>query len=161
MVGVVRSGRRHASDLAEQLGVARRRGDSGAPGSGRASRADRSRARPGRRSTGSSSRGAHGRTSRRSRSRGLGCDYETGGWFNHVRLGWNYRWTDVQAAIGIGHSRTRPDPGAPECGGRPVPTELLAEVGGVSTLRADDAEPPALAGSSTSSRSTLGSTATA
>ena len=34
--------------------------------------------------------------------RNQGRDYETGGWFNHVRLGWNYRWTDVQAAIGIG-----------------------------------------------------------
>jgi perosamine synthetase len=26
---------------------------------------------------------------------------EGGGWFHHVRLGLNYRWTDVQAAIGI------------------------------------------------------------
>jgi perosamine synthetase len=25
-----------------------------------------------------------------------------GGWFHHVRLGLNYRWTDVQAAIGLG-----------------------------------------------------------
>jgi len=33
--------------------------------------------------------------------RNQGRDYETGGWFNHVRLGYNYRWTDVQAAIGI------------------------------------------------------------
>ena len=31
-----------------------------------------------------------------------GRDYEGGAWFHHVRLGWNYRWTDVQAAIGIG-----------------------------------------------------------
>jgi perosamine synthetase len=34
--------------------------------------------------------------------RNQGRDYAGGGWFNHVRLGWNYRWTDVQAAIGIG-----------------------------------------------------------
>src|SRR3954453_1700631 len=33
--------------------------------------------------------------------RNQGRDYESGGWFNHVRLGFNYRWTDVQAAIGI------------------------------------------------------------
>jgi perosamine synthetase len=33
--------------------------------------------------------------------RNQGRDYEGGAWFNHVRLGWNYRWTDVQAAIGI------------------------------------------------------------
>src|SRR5207244_13207741 len=24
-----------------------------------------------------------------------------GGWFHHVRLGMNYRWTDIQAAIGL------------------------------------------------------------
>jgi perosamine synthetase len=34
--------------------------------------------------------------------RNQGRDYEGGGWFHHVRVGWNYRWTDVQAAIGIG-----------------------------------------------------------
>jgi perosamine synthetase len=33
--------------------------------------------------------------------RNQGRDYEGGAWFNHVRLGFNYRWTDVQAAIGI------------------------------------------------------------
>ena len=34
--------------------------------------------------------------------RNQGRDYEGGAWFHHVRLGLNYRWTDVQAAIGIG-----------------------------------------------------------
>jgi dTDP-4-amino-4,6-dideoxygalactose transaminase len=34
--------------------------------------------------------------------RNQGRDYEGGAWFRHVRLGFNYRWTDVQAAIGIG-----------------------------------------------------------
>ncbi len=34
--------------------------------------------------------------------RNQGRSYEAGSsWFNHVRLGFNYRWTDVQAAIGI------------------------------------------------------------
>ncbi len=33
--------------------------------------------------------------------RNQGRDYEGGAWFRHVRLGFNYRWTDVQAAIGI------------------------------------------------------------
>ena len=33
--------------------------------------------------------------------RNQGRDYEGGGWFHHVRVGFNYRWTDVQAAIGI------------------------------------------------------------
>jgi perosamine synthetase len=34
--------------------------------------------------------------------RNQGRDYAGGAWFHHVRLGFNYRWTDVQAAIGIG-----------------------------------------------------------
>jgi perosamine synthetase len=34
--------------------------------------------------------------------RNQGRDYEGGAWFHHARLGFNYRWTDVQAAIGIG-----------------------------------------------------------
>jgi perosamine synthetase len=34
--------------------------------------------------------------------RNQGRDYQGGAWFHHVRLGFNYRWTDVQAAIGIG-----------------------------------------------------------
>jgi dTDP-4-amino-4,6-dideoxygalactose transaminase len=34
--------------------------------------------------------------------RNQGRDYAGGAWFHHVRLGYNYRWTDVQAAIGIG-----------------------------------------------------------
>jgi perosamine synthetase len=34
--------------------------------------------------------------------RNQGRSYEGGAWFHHVRLGLNYRWTDVQAAIGIG-----------------------------------------------------------
>jgi perosamine synthetase len=34
--------------------------------------------------------------------RNQGRSYEAGSsWFNHVRLGFNYRWTDVQAAMGI------------------------------------------------------------
>jgi perosamine synthetase len=33
--------------------------------------------------------------------RNQGRDYEGGAWFHHVRLGFDYRWTDVQAAIGI------------------------------------------------------------
>ena len=34
--------------------------------------------------------------------RNQGRDYAGGAWFHHVRVGFNYRWTDVQAAIGIG-----------------------------------------------------------
>jgi perosamine synthetase len=34
--------------------------------------------------------------------RNHGRSYDSGGWFNHVRLGFNYRWTDLQAAVGVG-----------------------------------------------------------
>jgi dTDP-4-amino-4,6-dideoxygalactose transaminase len=34
--------------------------------------------------------------------RNQGRSYDGGPWFDHVRLGLNYRWTDVQAAIGLG-----------------------------------------------------------
>ena len=33
--------------------------------------------------------------------RNQGRSYDGGGWFNHVRLGMNYRWTDIQAALGL------------------------------------------------------------
>ncbi len=33
--------------------------------------------------------------------RNQGRSYGDGRWFHHVRVGFNYRWTDVQAAIGI------------------------------------------------------------
>ena len=33
--------------------------------------------------------------------RNQGRQYAGGGWFDHVRLGFNYRWTDIQAAVGI------------------------------------------------------------
>jgi perosamine synthetase len=33
--------------------------------------------------------------------RNQGRSYDGGGWFHHVRLGMNYRWTDIQAAIGL------------------------------------------------------------
>jgi dTDP-4-amino-4,6-dideoxygalactose transaminase len=33
--------------------------------------------------------------------RNQGRSYDGGGWFNHVRLGLNYRWTDLQAALGL------------------------------------------------------------
>jgi perosamine synthetase len=72
--------------------------------------------------------------------RNQGRDYEGGAWFHHVRLGFNYRWTDVQAAIGIGQLEKldrllslRAE--AAERYGR-----LLADVDGVEILCADDAD---------------------
>jgi perosamine synthetase len=72
--------------------------------------------------------------------RNQGRDYETGGWFNHVRLGFNYRWTDVQAAIGLGQleklDRILELRGAAAA----RYAALLAGVDGVRTLHADDAD---------------------
>jgi perosamine synthetase len=72
--------------------------------------------------------------------RNQGRSYDGGGWFNHVRLGYNYRWTDLQAAVGIGQLekldlllelRAR---AAARYG------DLLRDVDGVELAPADDAE---------------------
>ena len=73
------------------------------------------------------------------RNQGRSYD-DSGGWFHHVRVGLNYRWTDLQAAIGIaqlekldrilelrGAAARRYD-------------ELLAGVDGIETPTPDDAE---------------------
>jgi perosamine synthetase len=61
-------------------------------------------------------------------------------WFHHVRLGFNYRITDVQAALGIGQLEKldRLLAMRSEVAGRY--TELLAGVEGVETPHPDDAE---------------------
>ena len=73
--------------------------------------------------------------------RNQGRSYETGAaWFNHVRLGLNYRWTDVQAAIGLGQleklDRILELRGEAAARYR----ELLAGVDGVESPEPDDAE---------------------
>jgi perosamine synthetase len=73
--------------------------------------------------------------------RNQGRSYETGAaWFNHVRLGLNYRWTDVQAAIGLGQleklDRILELRGEAAARYR----ELLAGVDGVEPPEPDDAE---------------------
>ena len=72
--------------------------------------------------------------------RNQGRDYEDGAWFHHVRLGFNYRWTDVQAAIGLAQLEKldrilelRTDAAARY-------GELLADVEGVEPPAADDAD---------------------
>jgi dTDP-4-amino-4,6-dideoxygalactose transaminase len=72
--------------------------------------------------------------------RNQGRDYETGGWFNHVRLGFNYRWTDVQAAIGIGQLEKLDRILELRRAAAARYGDLLADVDGVRTLREDDAE---------------------
>ena len=62
-------------------------------------------------------------------------------WFHHVRLGWNYRWTDVQAAIGIGAAReARPDAGAAGRGGRALRASCSRASTASSRCCADDAD---------------------
>jgi perosamine synthetase len=73
--------------------------------------------------------------------RNQGRSYDGGGgWFHHVRLGLNYRWTDVQAAIGLGQLEKldrilelRGDAAARY-------GELLADLDGVEPPAPDDAE---------------------
>jgi len=73
--------------------------------------------------------------------RNQGRSYDGGGgWFHHVRLGLNYRWTDVQAAIGLGQLekldeilRLRTEAAARY-------TSLLEGMQGVTTPLADDAD---------------------
>jgi perosamine synthetase len=72
--------------------------------------------------------------------RNQGRDYEGGAWFHHVRLGFNYRWTDVQAAIGIGQLEKLDRLLALRTEVAERYNRLLAGVDGVETLCADDAE---------------------
>src|SRR5436309_4449145 len=73
--------------------------------------------------------------------RNQGRSYDGGGGgFNHVRLGLNYRWTDVQAAIGLAQLEKLDrilelrEAAARRYG------DLLAAVDGVEPLAADDSE---------------------
>jgi len=73
------------------------------------------------------------------RNQGRSYD-EGGGWFNHVRVGLNYRWTDIQAAIGLAQLEKLPrilelrDSAARRYG------ELLDGVDGVEPPAPDDTE---------------------
>jgi perosamine synthetase len=63
-----------------------------------------------------------------------------GGWFHHVRLGLNYRWTDVQAAIGLGQlEKLDRILGLRDEAARRY-ADLLAGVDGVEPPASDDAE---------------------
>ena len=78
---------------------------------------------------------------RRLRSlRNQGRAYEGGGWFHHVQLGFNYRWTDVQAAIGIAQLEKLDEILARRGEVAARYGELLADVDGVELPLADDAD---------------------
>ena len=72
--------------------------------------------------------------------RNQGRTYDTGAWFDHVRLGWNYRWTDVQAALGIAQLEKLDRILALRAAAAARYRELLADVDGVETPLADDAD---------------------
>ena len=70
--------------------------------------------------------------------RNQGRTYDTGAWFDHVRLGFNYRWTDVQAAIGIAQLEKLDEILARRSVAAARYEELLAGVDEVETPVADD-----------------------
>ena len=72
--------------------------------------------------------------------RNQGRTYDTGAWFDHVRLGYNYRWTDVQAAIGIGQLEKLDAILERRTAAAARYEEMLAGVDGVETPLADDAD---------------------
>jgi|GraSoiStandDraft_27_1057306.scaffolds.fasta_scaffold89621_2 perosamine synthetase len=73
--------------------------------------------------------------------RNQGRSYEEGaGWFNHVRLGLNYRWTDLQAAIGIAQLEKLDRILELRAAAARRYGELLADVDGVETPAPDDSE---------------------
>ena len=72
--------------------------------------------------------------------RNQGREYAGGSWFDHVRLGFNYRWTDVQAAIGIAQLEKLDRMLELRAAAAARYGQLLAGVDGVSTLAEDDAE---------------------
>jgi perosamine synthetase len=72
--------------------------------------------------------------------RNQGRSYEDGGWFNHVRLGFNYRWTDLQAAVGIAQLEKLDRALELRSTVAERYAELLADVKGVELAPADDAD---------------------
>jgi perosamine synthetase len=72
--------------------------------------------------------------------RNQGRSYDEGGWFNHVRLGFNYRWTDLQAAVGIAQLEKLDRMLALRAEAASRYAELLSGVDGVGLAPADDAD---------------------
>ncbi|MDQ3823658.1 MAG: DegT/DnrJ/EryC1/StrS family aminotransferase [Actinomycetota bacterium] len=70
--------------------------------------------------------------------RNQGRSYEGGGWFEHPLLGFNYRWTDLQAAIGIAQLEKLDRILELRREAADRYTELLRDVDGVEPPLADD-----------------------
>jgi perosamine synthetase len=72
--------------------------------------------------------------------RNHGRSYDDGGWFNHVRLGFNYRWTDLQAAVGLGQLEKLDRLLELRTEAAERYAELLRDVEGVELAPGDDAD---------------------
>lgn len=72
--------------------------------------------------------------------RNQGRQYAGGSWFDHVRLGFNYRWTDIQAAVGIAQLEKLDRMLELRAAAAARYGKLLAGLDGVETLIADDAD---------------------
>jgi perosamine synthetase len=72
--------------------------------------------------------------------RNQGRAYDGGGWFNHVRLGFNYRWTDIQAAVGLAQLEKLDRMLALRSAAAARYAELLENVPGVTLAPPDDAD---------------------
>ena len=73
--------------------------------------------------------------------RNQGRSYDGGGgWFHHVRVGLNYRWTDLQAAVGLAQLEKLDDILERRASAAQRYAELLEDVDRVETPLADDSE---------------------
>jgi perosamine synthetase len=72
--------------------------------------------------------------------RNQGRQYAGGSWFDHVRLSFNYRWTDIQAAVGIAQLEKLDRMLELRAAAAARYGELLTGLDGVETLIPDDAE---------------------
>ncbi|HYY04859.1 MAG TPA: DegT/DnrJ/EryC1/StrS family aminotransferase [Gaiellaceae bacterium] len=73
--------------------------------------------------------------------RNQGRSYEeNAGWFHHVRLGFNYRWTDLQAAIGLAQLEKLDRILELRAAAARRYNELIEDLDGAEALCADDAD---------------------
>jgi perosamine synthetase len=70
--------------------------------------------------------------------RNQGRSYEAGRWFHHPNLGFNYRWTDLQAAVGVAQLEKLDEILALRRAAAERYNELLAGVEGIETPLPDD-----------------------
>ena len=70
--------------------------------------------------------------------RNQGRSYSGGSWFDHVRLGFNYRWTDIQAAVGIAQLEKLDELLELRSAAAERYNALLGEIDGVELAPADD-----------------------